>query len=214
MTSVSRLAWALLGLALLGATASLFGPPDPWWGLDVGSTGTALFGFSLWAGAWFLAKHPDRVFSSEWPIAERRAWAGLLFVLLVSLNFFRFMWELGQHDAPQSIGEMPTRHFIFNIFTLLISWAVVSKTIGTDPANTVDFDERDRRIQRAADRAGDLAFTLIAICCIVLLMAVPAQRLAWWLAPLIAAQLLIGMLILKSLSQYLYLVVSYVRERV
>jgi hypothetical protein len=202
-----------LALALLGATASLFGPAALWWGLEVGSAGTALFGFALWAGAWLLAKQPDQVFSSEWPIAERRAWAGLLFVLLIFLNFCRFMWALGEHEAPQSIGEMPTQHFIFNIFCLLISWTVVSKTIGTDPENTVDFDERDRRIQRTADRAGDLAFRLVAICCIGLLIALPAQRLTWWLAPLIAAQVLIGMLIVKSLSEYAYLVVSYVRER-
>jgi hypothetical protein len=202
-----------LALALFGATASLFGPAGLWWGLEVGSAGTALFGFALWAGAWLLAKHPDRVFSSEWPIAERRAWAGLLFVLLIFLNFSRFMWALGQQDAPQTIGEMPTRHFTFNIFCLLISWVVVSKTIGADPANTVDFDERDRRIQRAADRASDLTFTLLAIGCIGLLIALPAQRLTWWLAPLIAAQVLIGMLIVKALSEYAYLVVSYVRER-
>lgn len=213
MASVSRLAWALLALALLGAIASLFGPSGLGWGLDIGSSGTALFGFALWAGAWLLARHPDRVFSSEWPIAERRAWAGLLFVLLIFLNFTRFMWALLQREAPQTIGDMPMQHFIFNIFVLLISWAVVSKTIGTDPANAVDFDERDRRIQRAAERASDLAFTLAVIGCIVLLVALPAQRLAFWLAPLIAAHILVGMLIVKALSEYLYLVVSYVRER-
>jgi hypothetical protein len=213
MASVSKLAWVLLVVALLGATASVFGPDELWPGLHVGSTGTALFGFALWAGAWLLAKRPDRVFSSEWPIAERRAWAGLLFVLLIFLNFARFMYELSQQEAPQSIGEMPTRHFIFNIFTLLVSWIVVSKTIGTDPAGAVEFDERDRRIQRAADRCADLVFTLIAIVCVGLLVTLPAQRLEWWLAPLIAAQVLVCMLIVKSLSEYAYLVVSYVRER-
>lgn len=50
MASISRLAWTLLALALLGATASLFGPAQAWWGLEVGSAGTALFGFALWAG--------------------------------------------------------------------------------------------------------------------------------------------------------------------
>ena len=213
MASVSRLAWLLLAVALLGALASLFAPAERWLGLDFGSAGTALFGFALWAGAWLLAKQPDRVFSSDWPIAERRAWAGLLFVLLIFLNFARFMYALSQQEAPQSIGEMPTRHFIFNISMLLVSWIVVSKTIGSDAASAVEFDERDRRIQRAADRGADLVFTLVAICCIGLLVTLPAQILAWWLAPLIAAQVLVGMLIVKSLSEYLYLVVSYARER-
>lgn len=214
MASISRLAWVLLAVALFGGLVSLFDRVAPLWGVHVGSMGTALFGFAVWAGAWLLAKQPDRVFSAGWPIAERRAWAGLLFVLLIFLNFARFLWALAQVDPPQSIGDMPTRHFIFNIFALLVAWAVVSKTIGTDPANAVDFDERDRRIQHAADRVSDVTFTLIVICCIGLLVALPAERLAWWLAPLVAANILIGMLIVRSLSEYVYLVVSYIRERI
>lgn len=213
MVSVSRLARGLLVIALAGATASLFGPATAWLGLDLGSVGTALFGFALWAGAWLLARHPGEVFSADWPIAERRAWIGLLFVLLIFLNYLRFMWALSLHEVPQSIGDMPSRHFIVNMIVLLIAWAVVSKTIGGDPANAVDFDERDRRIQHAAERAGDLTFSLIAIGCVVLLVALPAHSLEWWLAPLIAAQVIIGLLIGKSLSEYLHLVGSYMRER-
>jgi hypothetical protein len=213
MTSVSRLAWVLLAVALLGALASLFGPPEQLGGVDIGSAGTVLFGLALWAGALLLAKQPERVFSAAWPIAERRAWAGLLFVALIFLNFLCFMWELSRHEAPTSITEMPSQRFGWNLFVLLISWAVVSKTIGTDPANTVDFDERDQRIRHAADRAGDWAFSLIAIACIGLLAAVPAERLTWWLAPLIAANVLIGLLIAKSLAEHVYLVARYAWER-
>jgi hypothetical protein len=212
MASVSKLGWVLLCVAVIGATASLFGPHAPQWGVDIGATGTVLFVSALWSGAWLLAKNPDRIFSSAWPIAERRAWVGLLFLLLIFLSYLRFMWALGLHDAPQSLSELPSRHFIWNLIVLLIAWAVVSKTIGGD-ASSIDFDERDHRIQRAADRAGDTAFTVITIGCIVLLMAVPAQRLEWWLAPLIAAQVLVGLLIVRTLSEYLYLVVSYLRER-
>jgi hypothetical protein len=172
-----------------------------------------LFGFTLWAGALLLAKRPDRVFSAAWPIAERRAWAGLLFVVLIFLNFLRFMWELGQHEAPTSIAEMPSQRFGWNLFVLLISWVVVSNTIGNDPANTVDFDERDQRIRHAADRAGDWAFTLIAIACIAVLVALPAQRLSWWLAPMTAANVLIGLLITKSFAEHVYLVARYAWER-
>jgi hypothetical protein len=213
MMTVSRLARGLLVLALVGATASLFGPARAWLGVDLGSVGTALFGFALWAGALLLARYPGEVFSADWPIAERRAWVGLLFVLLIFFNYLRFMWALSLHEVPQSIGDMPSRHFIFNLTVLLIAWAVVLRTIGGDPANAVDFDERDRRIQYAAERAGDLSFTLVAIGCIVLLVVLPAHRLEWWLAPLIAAQVIIGLLIVKSLSEYLHLVGSYLRER-
>jgi hypothetical protein len=214
MASVSRLGWVVLVVAVIGATASVFGPPGRHWGVDIGATGAALFGTALWSGAWLLAKNPDRIFSPAWPIAERRAWVGLLFVILIFLNYLRFMWALSLHDAPRTLDELPSRHFIWTVTVLLIAWAVVSKTIGGDATSAVDFDERDHRIQRAADRAGDLAFTVITIACIVLLVAVSEQRLEWWLAPLIAAQVLIGMLIVRTLSEYVYLVVSYVRERI
>jgi hypothetical protein len=214
MASVSRLGWVLLVVAVIGATASLFGPHGPLWGVDVGATGTVLFVAALWSGAWLLARNPDRIFSSAWPIAERRAWVGLMFAVLIFLTYLRFMWALSLHDAPESLSEMPSRHFIRNLIVLLIAWAVVAKTSGGDASNGVDFDERDDRIQRAADRAGDTAFTVISIGCIVLLVAMPAQRLEWWLAPLIAAQVLIGMLIVRTLSEYAYLVVSYIRERI
>jgi len=47
MASVSRLSWLLLVVALGGALASLFGPTERWWGVDIGSMGAGLFGFTL-----------------------------------------------------------------------------------------------------------------------------------------------------------------------
>ena len=119
MASVSKLGWVLLCVAVIGATSSLFGPHGPQWGVDIGATGTVLFVSALWSGAWLLAKNPDRIFSSAWPIAERRAWVGLLFVLLIFLSYLRFMWALSLHDAPQSLSELPARHFIWNVIVLL-----------------------------------------------------------------------------------------------
>jgi hypothetical protein len=66
MTSVPRLMWLLLALALVGAAASLFGFDERWWGLDIGATGAALFGLTLWVGAWLFARQPDAVFPVEW----------------------------------------------------------------------------------------------------------------------------------------------------
>jgi len=91
MLSISRLAWLLLVLALVGAVAGLFGPHERVWGIDLGATGTAVFGFTLWTGAWLFARHPDAIFPAEWSIAERRAWAGLLFLTLVFVNFVKFI---------------------------------------------------------------------------------------------------------------------------
>ena len=147
MLSTSRLAWMLLVLALVGAVAGLFGPHERVWGVDLGATGTAVFGFTLWVGAW------------------------------------------------------------------LIAWAVVAKALRGPQTELVELDERDLRVQRWADRGGDWALTLVVIAIVLLLAYVPAERLAWWLMPLIAAHVLIGMLIGRALLERAFLVARYALER-
>ncbi|MEO8016470.1 MAG: hypothetical protein ABI769_01545 [Pseudomonadota bacterium] len=208
------MAWILLALALVGAGAALLGPPEKWWGIDLGSAGAAVFGFTLWVGALLFARYPDRIFSPDWSIAERRAWCSLVFVTLIFVNFTRFLSALGQREsAPASLGEIPSSHLTLNFFVLLIAWAVVSQTLRGKEKDVVEIDERDLRLRRAADRAGDWALSFVVIACVVLLVALPAKALAWWLAPLIAANVLIGLLIFKSLVEQLYLVVRYAWER-
>jgi hypothetical protein len=214
MLSISRLACLLLVLALVGAVAGLFGPHERVWGVDLGATGTAVFGFTLWTGAWLFARHPDAIFPAEWSIAERRAWAGLLFVTLVSVSFVRFMLTIANLDSPPVvIAELPSTHFMWNLFVLLIAWAVVAKTIRGPGADIVELDERDLRMQRAADRGGDLAFKLVVVGIALLLAYLPAAHLEWWLSPLIAAHALIGLLIGRSLVEFAYLVACYALER-
>ena len=65
MRSISRWAWMLLILALVSAAAGLFGLDERVWGLDLGATGTVVFGFTLWSGAW--------LFPSRCPGMEARA---------------------------------------------------------------------------------------------------------------------------------------------
>jgi hypothetical protein len=180
----------------------------------LGATGTAVFGFTLWTGAWLFARHPDAIFPAEWSIAERRAWAGLLFVALVSVSFVRFMLAIANLDSPPvEIAELPSRHFMWNLFVLLIAWAVVAKTIRGSGSDIVELDERDLRMERAADRGGDLAFKLVVVGIALLLAYLPAARLEWWLSPLIAAHALIGLLIGRSLVEFACLVACYALER-
>ena len=214
MLSISRLAWMLLVLALAGALAGLFAPAERMWGVDWGATGTVVFGFALWVGAWLFARHPDAIFPPEWSIAERRAWAGLLFSTLVFLNFVRFMVAIARLEPPPvSMTELPSQHFMWNLFVLLIAWVVVADALRGPKTDLVQLDERDMRMRRLADRAGDWALTLVVIAVVLLLALVPAERLAWWLMPLIAANLLIGLLIGRSFLEHLSLVVLYARER-
>lgn len=212
--TVSRLAWMVLVLALASAVAALFGLDERWWGMDIGATGAVMFGFTLWTGAWLFTQYPDAIFSPDWSIAERRAWAGLIFVLLVFLNFLRFMNAIAQMDlAPISIAQLPSRHFMWNLFVLLISWAVVANTLRGKQTELVEIDERDQRFRNQADRAGDWTLTAIVVGSVLLLAVLPGERLAWWLAPLVAANCLIGLLIARTLVEYVYLVARYARDR-
>lgn len=214
MISISRLAWMLLVLALLGAVAGLFGPHERVWGVDLGATGVAVFGFALWIGALLFARHPDSIFPVEWSIAERRAWTGLVFLTLVFVNFLKFMATLAHLDSPPvSIGELPSQYFMWILFVLLIAWAVVSKTIRGPQTELVELDERDLRMQRSADRAGDWVLTLVVIAVVLLLAFVSAEHLSWWLSPLIAANVLIGLLIGRAFVEHACLVACYALER-
>jgi len=211
--AMSRLAWAVLALTLIGALGSLFGPQGRWWGLDVGSLGSTVFGVALWIGAGLFAGWPERIFSPGWSVAERRAWAGLFFVLLIFLSYLRFMWTLRElPEVPDTLGELPAGHFLWNLGVLLIAWLVVSTTIhGREPG--VESDERDLRLRRAADHVGDWMLTIIVVWCVGLLIGQPAHMLQWWLAPLIAANVLVGILIAKSLVEHAYLVSRYAWDR-
>jgi hypothetical protein len=214
MAAISRLAWGVLVLALLGALTNLFGPDVRVWGLNLGSLGATVFGFTLWGGAWLFAQYPDRIFSPDWSIAERRAWAALVFILLIFLAYLRFMWHLASlPEPPARLSEIPGDHFVWNLTVLLIAWAVVSSTIRGREKDVIEADERDLRLRRAADRTGDWALTIIVIWCVGLLIGQPADHLTWWLAPMIAANALIGILIGKSLVEHVYLVARYAWDR-
>jgi len=214
MVSIPRLAWGLLVLALVGAVVWLFGPHERVWGVDLGATGTAVFGFTLWTGAWLFSRYPDAIFPAEWSIAERRAWAGLLFLALILVNFLGFLVTLANLDLPPvSIAELPSRHFMWNLFVLMIAWAVVAKALRGPQTDLVELDERDLRMQRSADRGGDWVLTFVVVAVALLLAYVPATLLAWWLSPLIAAQALIGLLIARAFVKNACLVACYAIER-
>ena len=80
MTSVRRLALSLAGLAIVASVAALYGPSEPWAGIDVGAVGASVFVLALVAGVWLFARRGDQAFPEHMSVAERRAWVGLLFI--------------------------------------------------------------------------------------------------------------------------------------
>lgn len=212
--AISRLAWVLLVLAITGALASALGSGWDLWGLNAGSLGGTVFGFTLWIGALLFARYPDRIFSADWSIAERRAWIAVVFVFLILVSYLRFMATLAAlPEAPDELGELPADYFVWNLGVLFVAWGVVSATVRGKGSEVVEEDERDLRLRRAADRVGDWTLTILICWCVGLLVGQPGERLTWWLAPLIAANVLLGILITKSFIEHAYLVSRYAWDR-
>lgn len=212
MGSPAGRAWMLLGVGVLAAIAALFGPAEPWGGVNIGATGGAVFVFTMGGTIWLFASAGERVFPEHMSVAERRAWVGLVFLAIVLGAFTREMWSLSGHSAiPERIEDLFAHHFIERYLLIAIAWGVVAHLIGRREGG-VEADERDLRLRHRADRAGDWALTLIVIAGIVVLALVPRALLSWWLAPIVLANALVGMLIAKSLVEHLVLAHAYRSE--
>ena len=213
MWSARRQAAVLMAIGGITGLAALFSPAERWGGLDVGATGAALFGLTLIAAMVLFARSADQLFPEDSSVAERRAWLGILFTVFVLLSFLRFMWTLSQQpDPPQSLDSLYAKHFLQHLFSLIVAWKVLSHLIGRH-AGTVLLDERDLRLEYAAVRAGDVALVAIIVACVCALAFVPAPRLMWWLTPIVLANLLLGLLIARSLVEHLVLTFAYIAAR-
>jgi len=208
MCSAQRQAAVLVGIAVVTGLAALFGPAERWGGVDIGATGSALFCLALVAAVIFFARRP-RVFPDDASVAEQRAWIGLLFIGFVLLSFLRFMWAVShQPEAPRTLNDLYALHFMQHLFSLIVAWQLISHVVGRH-AGTIQLDERDLRLQHAADRAGDWMLTVVLVACVCALALLPASLLVWWVAPIVLANLLIGLLIGRSLVEHLVLTLAY-----
>jgi hypothetical protein len=209
MHSSRRLAWVLLSFGVLTAIAALFGPAERWGGIDIGAIGASFFVAALLCGVWLFAARGETVFPDDMSIAERRAWVGFVFIGVILLGFSRHLWTLWASEiVPVTHDPFVGRGFVQRLVLLVIVWSVISHQIGRS-AGGIEADERDLRLRHRADRVGDWAFTLIVIGCIAVLASVPAIFLEWWLEPMVLANVLIGLLIVKSFVEHVALTASY-----
>ena len=209
MRAAQRLAWVLLIFGSAAAAAAILGPSERWGGVDIGATGAAAFMLSLIAGIALFATRGEQVFPEYMSVSERRAWVGLAFMAVILASYFHEMWVLsGRGDLPDGIRDLFTNRFMQKLLIPIIAWSLISHLIGSR-ARGVESDERDLRLRHRADRAGDWAFTLIVIAGICVLALIPAPLLAWWLSPIVLANLLIGLLIAKALVEHVALAFAY-----
>jgi hypothetical protein len=211
MTLLHRRTWLLLAVAALGA-AGMFLGPDGWLGIDVGATGSAVLYAALWLFLIHLSKHSEAAFPGDAPLAERQAWVSLVFVTLIALHWLNFTMALrGLGAQADQISNSASRAFAINFGLLIFGWVVVSGVVRAGNRETVQLDERDLRIQNAAGRAGSGLMAMLIIGLIAALATQP-EYLTHWLRPLIVANALVGLLIAKTLTENVCIVVRYRRE--
>lgn len=212
MWTAGRFWQVLMVVAAFGALAMLFGPASRWFGVDLGATGASLFFLSLAGLITLLAMKPGDLFPDEWSLAERRGWVSLVMTTLILVTLVKYVWVLaGMDPAPTWIGELPRRP-LSNVVVLAIAWGVCEGLLRRG-AGPVSEDERDLRLRLAADGIGDLALSLAIVACVVLLASLQAAYLEWWLKPLVLANVLIALLIARSLIENLALITLYARAR-
>jgi hypothetical protein len=209
MRSARRLAWVTVAVGSVAAAAALFAPDGRWYGVDLGAAGAGAFALCVLLSIWLFAARSDQIFPDDMSIVERRAWVGLVFLGMFLASLAREMVMLsGASDVPEHIRDLFTHRFIERYIVLAIAWGVVAHLIGRRDGG-IEADERDLRLRHRADRAGDWAFTLLVLGGIVVLASVPGELLSWWLAPIVLANVLIGLLIAKSLVEHVVLAISY-----
>lgn len=133
-----------------------------------------------------------------------------MFVAVIFANYAQGLLALHSDGAtPDGLHDMFGLRFIPRLIVLVIAWSVCSHLVGREGG--IEEDERDLRLRHRADRAADWALTLIVIGGVVVLAWTPHESLAWWLGPIVLANVLIGLLIAKSLVEHLVLAISYRR---
>jgi hypothetical protein len=213
MWTARRQATALLTIGMVAGLATLFGPDERTGGVDVGATGASLFVLSLIAAMVLFALRSREIFPDDASVAEQRAWIGALFIGFILLDYLRFMWMVWQlPEPPPTPTAILASHFLRRLFVLIGVWAVISHLIGRQ-AGAVQTDERDLRLQNVSTRAGDMMLTLIIMACVCLLALTPAPLLEWWLSPIVLANVLIGLLIARSLVEHIVLTFAYFAAR-
>jgi uncharacterized membrane protein YhdT len=212
MTRIQRRTQVLLAVAALGAAGMFLGGVD-WLGIDLGPIGATVLYVAMWLFVAHMAVYAGQAFPETWSPAEKQAWVGLVFVALVSFNVLNLLEALPDiGPAADQIYNQATKRLWINLGLLMVGWIVMASVLSSQDGDGVQQDERDLRIAHKAARAATGAMTLLIIAIVVALVVLPEQSRTW-LRPLIAANVLIALLVARTLIENIYTVLCYRRER-
>ena len=212
MTKALRRTQVLLAVAALGA-AGMFLGPDGWHGIDIGPVASAVLYATLWLFLVHLAKFSGEVFPEQWSQAEKQAWVATVFLALVSFHVANLLIALPDLGAEaDQLRNSATRPLWLNLGMLIFGWIVIGSAVRRQDAGTVQLDERDLRVAHRASRFANAMLALLIVWLVVALVTLPEQSRTW-LRPYIAANVLIALLIARTLLENIYTVWRYRRER-
>jgi|KBSSwiStaDraftv2_1062776.scaffolds.fasta_scaffold50153_5 uncharacterized membrane protein len=212
MTKALRRTQVLLAVAALGA-AGMFLGPDGWHGIDIGPVASAVLYAALWLFLVHLAKFSGEVFPEQWSQAEKQAWVATVFLALVSFHVANLLIALPDLGAEaDQLRNSATRPLWLNLGMLIFGWIVIGSAVRRQDAGTVQLDERDLRVAHRASRFANAMLALLIVWLVVALVTLPEQSRTW-LRPYIAANVLIALLIARTLLENIYTVWRYRRER-
>jgi len=212
MTKALRRTQVLLAVAALGA-AGMFLGPDGWHGIDIGPVASAVLYAALWLFLVHLAKFSGEVFPEQWSQAEKQAWVATIFLALVSFHVANLLIALPDLGADADrLRNSATRPLWLNLGMLIFGWIVIGSAVRRQDAGTVQLDERDLRVAHRASRFANAMLALLIVWLVVALVTLPEQSRTW-LRPYIAANVLIALLIARTLLENIYTVWRYRRER-
>jgi hypothetical protein len=179
----------------------------------MGPVASAVLYAALWLFLVHLAKFSGEVFPEQWSQAEKQAWVATVFLALVSFHVANLLIALPDLGAEaDQLRNSATRPLWLNLGMLIFGWIVIGSAVRRQDAGTVQLDERDLRVAHRASRFANAMLALLIVWLVVALVTLPEQSRTW-LRPYIAANVLIALLIARTLLENIYTVWRYRRER-
>jgi len=187
--------------------------PAGWLGVDPGAIGAALLYGALLMFVALLTRNPESVFPEESSFTERQSWVSLIFSVLIAFRFLDLLLMLPAMGAEgEPLYDPASRQFGISLGVLIAGWAVTRGLLRSKAVGSIEPDERDMRIQLDAGRVASGLMRVMLVASIAMLVLLPEHSRAW-MRPLVLANGIIALLLVRALAEHTGMVLRYWRAR-